>query len=195
MKVAITVWNGRISPVFDAACEMEILELSDNRVAERRRVLLKEETPVGRVAQLRVLHVTTVICGAISRPLAAMLNAGGIQVIGFVTGDANAALRAFLNDELPRSDFLMPGCRADGSRCRNRYGKTLETIMVNGRKGRSRAGGRGQRGGRGRMGGPLAGGQAGSCVCPKCNESVVHERGIPCSEQQCPRCGTALVRA
>ncbi|HDP33621.1 MAG TPA: dinitrogenase iron-molybdenum cofactor biosynthesis protein, partial [Candidatus Hydrogenedentes bacterium] len=44
-------------------------------------------------------------------------------------------------------------------------------------------------------GGPVAGGPAGLCICPQCNEQVAHQRGVPCSAQTCPKCGSALVRA
>jgi hypothetical protein len=48
-------------------------------------------------------------------------------------------------------------------------------------------------GGRGRMGGRGLGPE-GECLCPQCGERAPHERGIPCYEQKCPKCGTAMVR-
>jgi hypothetical protein len=32
------------------------------------------------------------------------------------------------------------------------------------------------------------------CVCPQCGDKVPHERGVPCFQQQCPKCGTAMTR-
>ena len=55
--------------------------------------------------------------------------------------------------------------------------------------------GKGQSGqGRGRKGGPLAGGPAGTCLCPKCGHRESHERGVPCVQRKCPKCGTAMTR-
>jgi predicted amidophosphoribosyltransferase len=31
-------------------------------------------------------------------------------------------------------------------------------------------------------------------VCPKCGGKVDHQRGIPCQEERCPRCGAKLLR-
>ncbi|MCE5323699.1 hypothetical protein LLG46_10355 [bacterium] len=54
------------------------------------------------------------------------------------------------------------------------------------------AGGRG----RGQMGGGRASaGPGGDCVCPSCGHREAHERGVPCVEKTCPKCGTKMVRA
>ncbi len=47
--------------------------------------------------------------------------------------------------------------------------------------------------GRGRMGG-TAMGPGGGCVCPKCGYAGPHQRGVPCFEQNCPKCGTKMAR-
>lgn len=37
-------------------------------------------------------------------------------------------------------------------------------------------------------------GPDGYCECPKCGYKIKHERGIPCAEQRCPKCGVPLQR-
>jgi hypothetical protein len=54
--------------------------------------------------------------------------------------------------------------------------------------------GRGRGTGGGRMGGPKAAGPGGYCVCPACGKRVAHVAGQPCTERQCPKCGTRMVR-
>jgi len=43
-------------------------------------------------------------------------------------------------------------------------------------------------------GGPRGLGPIGECVCPGCGARVPHQAGIPCFEQQCPRCGAGMRR-
>ena len=53
--------------------------------------------------------------------------------------------------------------------------------------------GMGRGGGRGRMGGGGLG-PGGVCRCPKCGATVAHQRGVPCYQVSCPKCGTKMVR-
>jgi hypothetical protein len=59
-------------------------------------------------------------------------------------------------------------------------------------QGKKSSGGRGMGAGVGRGGGGL--GAGGFCVCPKCGRRFPHQRGVPCLEERCDGCGTALVR-
>ena len=47
--------------------------------------------------------------------------------------------------------------------------------------------------GKGKNGKPQGDGGADKCVCSKCGYSVSHEKGKPCNEKKCPKCGTALI--
>ena len=37
-------------------------------------------------------------------------------------------------------------------------------------------------------------GPGGECVCPACGERLAHQRGIPCTQTSCPRCGQPMTR-
>lgn len=38
-------------------------------------------------------------------------------------------------------------------------------------------------------------GPGGSCVCPKCGKTGVHQRGTSCTKISCPSCGSLMIRA
>ena len=37
-------------------------------------------------------------------------------------------------------------------------------------------------------------GTGGSCVCPSCGNSIPHDRGVPCTQINCPKCGSKMTR-
>lgn len=119
MRVAIPIWRNRISPVFDTAQRLAVYETVDSSAGAMEEVTLFP-MPRMRVNQLAQAGVETLICGAISRPLATMLSAAGIRVIPFVTGEADEILKAFAEGRLADSEFLMPGCRPG---CRRGFGR------------------------------------------------------------------------
>jgi len=50
-----------------------------------------------------------------------------------------------------------------------------------------------QRGGR-KKGNQPGAGPGGDCYCPQCNTRVTHERGTPCYDVTCPKCGAKMLR-
>ena len=37
-------------------------------------------------------------------------------------------------------------------------------------------------------------GVGGYCICPKCEEKIPHNRGVPCQDERCPKCGAKMLR-
>ena len=122
MKLALAVWNGRISPVFDASRHLDVLAIDNGQVVSRHEYEIETSDPFARAKRLADLGVETLICGAVSRPLAEMIGARGIRVIPFVAGETEEVLAAFLAGKLPSPSMAMPGCC--GRRMRFRSGQT-----------------------------------------------------------------------
>lgn len=120
MNLAVSVWQGRVAPLFDVSRCFLLSKVEAGRVVSSREVFLDEVDPWERVPRLRALNVTTLICGAVSRPLQHQAVAAGIHVIPFVAGGVDGVVDAWLQGRLERDDFRMPGC---GMRRRQRGGR------------------------------------------------------------------------
>ena len=55
--------------------------------------------------------------------------------------------------------------------------------------------GKGRGMGRGGRGGGYGLGPGGNCICPNCGNKTQHQVGVPCYNQQCPKCGAMMTRA
>lgn len=120
MRIAIPVWQGRVSPAFDVATQVLIVDLDENNDEVNRHG--ESLTQVGveqRCARLAQLGVERAICCAVSRPLEMLLEAHGIQVLSRICGDADEIVQALRNGLLQSGRFAMPGC-CGGNRCRRR---------------------------------------------------------------------------
>lgn len=38
-------------------------------------------------------------------------------------------------------------------------------------------------------------GPGGECICPDCGYKIPHRRGMPCSQENCSKCGGGMIRA
>jgi predicted Fe-Mo cluster-binding NifX family protein len=120
---ALTVWEGRISPVFDVSREAIVLTVEQGSVTARHRESLAAPTPALRVERLVRLGIDTLVCGAISEPLRQALEARGVRVLGFVAGEVDEVASAFVAGSLPSAALSMPGCRGRNRRLRRRRGR------------------------------------------------------------------------
>jgi predicted Fe-Mo cluster-binding NifX family protein len=121
MKIAIPIWQSRVSPVFDVAGQFIVVDLEDGVETARTEVAALEEDPAERTSLLVGLGVETLICGAISKILEMMLLGSGVTVIPRVCGDAEEVLRAFCGGALDDDRYALPGWgRCQGGRRRRR---------------------------------------------------------------------------
>ncbi len=111
MRVAIAIWNDRISPVFDTSSRLVLIDVEDGKERGRRFIEVgTDSSPTHRARRLTELEVDVLICGAISRPLAEMVSTSGVMVIPWVSGPVEGVLRAYLMNRLS-ARWRMPGCR------------------------------------------------------------------------------------
>ena len=109
MRIAVPIWEGKISPVLDAASRLLVVDLEDQKESSRFEIYLDEQDLSRRCFRIQGLGVNTLICGAVSRPFMRMLNASGIEIIPGISGPTEDVLRTYLHGSLHHSEFTMPG--------------------------------------------------------------------------------------
>ena len=122
MKIAMPIWNERISPVFDVAEKVLILDVQNRTVRSRSERTLAQCDPFEKIGQLRADGVEVLVCGAISRPVTVYAEAQGIRTIPFMAGDIEDVIKAYLEGRLASPGFFMPGCYGRGGRFRGSGG-------------------------------------------------------------------------
>ncbi|ADN02456.1 NifB/NifX family molybdenum-iron cluster-binding protein [Spirochaeta thermophila] len=116
MRVAISEWNGVVAPVFDTSQRVRIFDEGSGDGEARE---FSSSLPSAKVYDLLGWGVDVLICGAIWRPLEAMLEGSGVRVVSFVRGGVEEVWEAWKRGELGAGGFTMPGCRR-GRGCRRR---------------------------------------------------------------------------
>jgi predicted Fe-Mo cluster-binding NifX family protein len=109
MKVAMTVWGNRVSPVFDSAQTILLADIDDMEITGRKREFIPVTAPSTMAGTLVKLNIDTLICGAISRHPAEIIEEAGITLLPFITGNAEKILEEFARKK-PMGKYIMPGC-------------------------------------------------------------------------------------
>lgn len=139
MRIAIPVWEEKVSPVLDTARRLLIVEAKEQEEVSRFEIFLDELDIARRCYRIRGLEVDTLICGAVSRPFLRMLMSAGMDIIPEISGPAEEVLAAYLKGDLYHSRFLMPGCKRGRSGSGNGLLPVTNTCRQRrGRKGRGR---------------------------------------------------------
>src|SRR3972149_8639367 len=110
MRLAIPVWNKRVSPVFDSAGQLLLVDVENGGERSRRWEAIAESVSSRRARRMVELGVNVLICGGISRSLAVLLGASGITVIPWRAGPVEEVLEAYRTGRLNEACWRMPGC-------------------------------------------------------------------------------------
>lgn len=111
MRIAVPVWEDKISPVLDTASRLLVIDTQDERETGRFETLLEEPALSRRCGRIKALAVDVLICGAVSRQFLHMLKASDVRVIAGIAGPLEEVLDAYWQKQLRGSKFLMPGCK------------------------------------------------------------------------------------
>jgi len=105
------VWDGRISPVFDVAGHLLLVQVDDGRAGSRDEKSIGDHSLRRRTSLMRELGVDVLICGAISYELSSALTRVGVQIVPWIKGEVSQVLPAYLSGHISDPRFVMPGSR------------------------------------------------------------------------------------
>ena len=128
MRIGIAHWQSRVSPVFDVADRLLLIDLDGGREQHRENVMLIRRDPFERAKEVSGFCVEILLCGAVSRVMETALINAGVQVFSFICGDLETILAAFLMEKLSDDRFLMPGCRGKRKSLHFRLGRGTKRI-------------------------------------------------------------------
>ncbi|MBW1856194.1 MAG: lecithin retinol acyltransferase family protein, partial [Deltaproteobacteria bacterium] len=106
MKIAIAHSGIRIPPRFYYTKQFLLVTVENGTVTDRQQFPAEGLTSHTRVKKLIEKGVDTLICNDIDRTSAQQLSSNGIRIYSWVTGEAEDALRYFIQGRL---EVLLPG--------------------------------------------------------------------------------------
>ncbi|MBU8849400.1 MAG: dinitrogenase iron-molybdenum cofactor biosynthesis domain-containing protein [Desulfobacterales bacterium] len=110
MKIAITVWGNRVSPVFDAAGTLFVAHIENQTIVKKSYTSFNPAMPSDLIKLLKKMQVSILVCGAISTKPADLIVGSDIKLISFVTGNALKLIDDFAHKQTIEKTFMMPGC-------------------------------------------------------------------------------------
>lgn len=120
MILAVPVHQQRVSPLFDVAARVRVVEFGDLGRADRGTLLLEGMNAVQRVTLLKRVGVQCLICAGISGSCSALLRGAGIQLVDGVVGNVDDVVDAHQGGTILEERFRMPG---GGGAWRHRRGR------------------------------------------------------------------------
>lgn len=110
VRVAIPIWQERVSPVLDVASRLLVVTCRAGKPVQRKEFLLSQLSPEVLAESVAELGVDVLLCAALSDSLFRSLERRGVRVRPHLCGDVEPLLRAFIQGGVRRSEFRMPGC-------------------------------------------------------------------------------------
>ena len=125
MIIGLTLWGERISPVFDSCHMLLVTEVQDSVIVKKRFEPFEPVVPFLLSKRLSELKIDVLICGAISIEPSNLIESAGIELISFISGNADNILESYINGERLSVKFIMPGCGKNnrGKSCNTPKGK------------------------------------------------------------------------
>jgi predicted Fe-Mo cluster-binding NifX family protein len=106
MKIAIPIFQTKISPRFDSAQSFLLLQIENDSVMKREELPVIGWSLASKRKELMELDIDILICGGIDLESMQYLSSGGIKVYSWITGEIEDALTRFIDKGLESGIIL-----------------------------------------------------------------------------------------
>ena len=117
MKIALTVWENRISPVFDVAATVAVYDILDGEIHKEIELDFSEMNAYEKILELAKLNTGIIICGAVSRPVSCLAESYGMEIYSFIAGEESTVIKAYSEGLITDERLKMPGCGRRKDKC------------------------------------------------------------------------------
>ena len=108
MKLAVPVWEDRVSPVLDSADVLIVCEVLNGESRNRKEVYIGLGS-LREKAGVIASHADVLVCGGISQLMQSYLEALDVTVHPWFMGDPVALMEIVARGDSPGHDYYMPG--------------------------------------------------------------------------------------
>jgi predicted Fe-Mo cluster-binding NifX family protein len=131
MRIAISYRQTRVSPVFDEATRILLVDIEKGQEVRRSKRALVQKDSLARAHYASQFGAEVLICGALSWPLENALSSMGVRVVACICGPVEDVIKAFLNEKLIERAFIMPGCLGRKQRLKPKKEAAMEKPNIN----------------------------------------------------------------
>jgi predicted Fe-Mo cluster-binding NifX family protein len=114
MKVALPTHRGRISPLYDTAGQVVVVDVGEGTGMKSAELSLPGDGSLAQVEALVAARVERLVCGAISGNLMGWLLQRNLKVWPGVAGEIDEVVACLAAEGVLDATFKMPGCRGRG---------------------------------------------------------------------------------
>jgi len=108
-RIAIPVFQERISPVLDACACLLVVDIDNGKVIQRTDVSLKKMSRRERTDAISRWKIETIICAGVSELMCSYIAGRGVRLISGIAGELEKIIDAYIHNRLDQKCFLMPG--------------------------------------------------------------------------------------
>jgi predicted Fe-Mo cluster-binding NifX family protein len=112
-RVAIPVFESRVSPVLDTCQRMVVVDVEKSREINRQELGLDKMSIHERIEVMSRCGIRKIICAGVSDVMCRFLAGRNIVLISGIAGNIDQIITAYLGSRLNDACFVMPG-RHDG---------------------------------------------------------------------------------